>query len=213
MKICRWILALALILVALPILAQKTVHVSGYTRSDGTYVAPHTRSAPGTTSSTSTPSTTTRVSTSTPTTRFSGSTSTVERDSHGRIKRSEAAKHQFMRQTGYPNGRSGYVIDHVIPLARGGADNPSNMQWQTVADAKAKDKVELRPGYVATATRPVRYSGDVSTTFIVPVVYADASTGVYFREDCTHPQSAVKMKKSAALTQGYRPSPECFGRR
>jgi hypothetical protein len=27
---------------------SKTVHVKGYTRKDGTYVAPHTRSAPGT---------------------------------------------------------------------------------------------------------------------------------------------------------------------
>jgi hypothetical protein len=34
------------------------------------------------------------------------------------------------------------VIDHVTPLKRGGADDPSNMQWQTTADAKAKDKVE-----------------------------------------------------------------------
>ena len=38
--------------------------------------------------------------------------------------------------------RSGYVIDHIVPLACGGADVPSNMQWQTVAAAKAKDKVE-----------------------------------------------------------------------
>ena len=35
-----------------------------------------------------------------------------------------------------------YVIDHVIPLACGGADSPNNMQWQTKADAKAKDKWE-----------------------------------------------------------------------
>jgi len=34
------------------------------------------------------------------------------------------------------------VIDHVTPLKRGGADDPSNMQWHTTADAKAKDKVE-----------------------------------------------------------------------
>lgn len=47
-----------------------------------------------------------------------------------------------MRQTGYPKGRLGYVIDHIISLSRGGQDDPSNMQWQTKADAKAKDKWE-----------------------------------------------------------------------
>lgn len=56
--------------------------------------------------------------------------------------RSAAAKAAFMRQTGYPKGRAGYVVDHIIPLACGGADAPTNMQWQTVAEAKAKDKVE-----------------------------------------------------------------------
>jgi hypothetical protein len=34
------------------------------------------------------------------------------------------------------------VVDHVIALKRGGADAPSNMQWQTVEAAKAKDRVE-----------------------------------------------------------------------
>jgi len=34
------------------------------------------------------------------------------------------------------------VIDHKVPLAEGGADVPSNMQWQTTAEARAKDKVE-----------------------------------------------------------------------
>jgi hypothetical protein len=47
-----------------------------------------------------------------------------------------------MKQTGYPHGRPGYVIDHRVPLACGGPDAPSNMQWQTVAAAKAKDKTE-----------------------------------------------------------------------
>lgn len=62
----------------------------------------------------------------------------------GRIERSEAAKGEFMRQTGYPRGRPGYVLDHIVPLACGGADAPSNMQWQTVADGKAKDKWERK---------------------------------------------------------------------
>jgi len=77
------------------------------------------------------------------------------RDSRGRIKRSETAKEQFMRQTGYPHGRPGYVVDHIAPLAEGGKDEPSNMQWQTVADAKAKDKVECG-GYKCgvPSTRP-----------------------------------------------------------
>jgi hypothetical protein len=47
-----------------------------------------------------------------------------------------------MSQTGYPHGRHGYVVDHIIPLECGGADDPSNMQWQTIAEGKAKDKTE-----------------------------------------------------------------------
>src|SRR5204863_10205795 len=36
----------------------------------------------------------------------------------------------------------GCVMDHVIPLCAGGADDPLNLQWQTIADAKAKDREE-----------------------------------------------------------------------
>lgn len=72
------------------------------------------------------------------------STRAVLRDSHGRIKRSSSARSEFKRQMGYPHGRKGYVIDHIIPLACGGPDAPSNMQWQTIQEAKAKDKWERK---------------------------------------------------------------------
>lgn len=67
---------------------------------------------------------------------------TATRNNNGRLKRSEAAKREFMRLTGYPHGRTGYVIDHIIPLKKGGCDCPSNMQWQTIFDGKQKDKWE-----------------------------------------------------------------------
>lgn len=76
--------------------------------------------------------------------RKQGSSPTARRDSHGRIKRNEEAKDQFERQTGFPHGRPGYVVDHIRPLACGGADSPSNMQWQTIQAAKAKDKTERK---------------------------------------------------------------------
>lgn len=61
-----------------------------------------------------------------------------------RIHRSAKARYDFMRDTGFAHGRKGYVVDHIEPLACGGADAPSNMQWQTKADAKAKDKWERK---------------------------------------------------------------------
>jgi hypothetical protein len=36
----------------------------------------------------------------------------------------------------------GHVIDHIMPLKRGGADNAENMQWQSKVEAAAKDRRE-----------------------------------------------------------------------
>jgi hypothetical protein len=36
----------------------------------------------------------------------------------------------------------GYVVDHVQALKHGGNDEPANMQWQKVAAAMLKDRIE-----------------------------------------------------------------------
>jgi hypothetical protein len=70
------------------------------------------------------------------------------RNSHGKIQRSAIAKRAFRKSNPCPStGRtsgacSGYVVDHVKALKRGGADEPGNMQWQTTAAAKAKGRIE-----------------------------------------------------------------------
>jgi len=72
----------------------------------------------------------------------------VHRDSHGKIARDPRQTNAFKKQhpcpsTGKTSGSCpGYVIDHVTPLKRGGADSPSNMQWQTEGAAKRKDRWE-----------------------------------------------------------------------
>lgn len=69
---------------------------------------------------------------------------------HAAPLRNHAAKAAFQRAnhcpiTNLPRGAcKGYVIDHIKPLACGGADAPHNMQWQTKAEAKAKDKWERK---------------------------------------------------------------------
>lgn len=71
------------------------------------------------------------------------------------VQRSASAVNAFKRANACPriegttNGKPtgpcpGFVVDHIKPLACGGVDKPSNMQWQSVADAKAKDKWERK---------------------------------------------------------------------
>ena len=132
---------------------QATVHVKEYTKKDGTKVAAHERKKPES-KTTAAETAAAKAPATTP-----GQTS-VPRDANGKFQRSDAARHAFARQTGYPNGRPGYVIDHIVPLACGGADASSNMQWQTVAEAAAKDRVERKgcagsPSHATIATSSV----------------------------------------------------------
>lgn len=59
----------------------------------------------------------------------------------GKIYRDYKAINDFKRRNPKPVGGD-YVVDHIIPLKRGGSDTPHNMQWQTVEDAREKDKWE-----------------------------------------------------------------------
>jgi hypothetical protein len=80
-------------------------------------------------------------------------------------ERSAAARAAFKREqpcpsTGLRRGACpGWVIDHIQPLCAGGADRVSNMQWQTVADAKAKDRWERE---LCRRVQPV-YDGHYTT--------------------------------------------------
>src|SRR5882762_8208262 len=64
--------------------------------------------------------------------------------------RDPAQRALFMKEHPCPaNGKTrgrcpGYVVDHIKPLCAGGADHWSNMQWQTVAEAKIKDREERK---------------------------------------------------------------------
>src|SRR2546427_4096060 len=125
-----------------------SVHVHGYTTRSGHYVAPYTRSAPHSSHPSAPASHGARTSRTTSLHTPTPRAVSVTRDSHGRIKRSETAKRDFEHRhpcpsTGKTSGTCpGYVIDHVVPLKRGGADAPTNMQWQTKDAAKEKDRWE-----------------------------------------------------------------------
>ncbi len=76
------------------------------------------------------------------------STTTRSSPTTTHTKRDPAQRRAFEHTHACPStGRTsgacpGYVVDHVQALKRSGTDVPSNMQWQTVQDAKAKDRVE-----------------------------------------------------------------------
>jgi hypothetical protein len=140
-------IALALGSVGTDLAAARPVYIHGYTRSDGSYVHGYTRSTSGGRSARSH-----SISRWSPadvgSDRRHSIAATATPEHHVTVRRSAAARDEFKREhrcpsTGRPRGACpNYVIDHIKPLAIGGADAPSNMQWQTIKAAKAKDKIE-----------------------------------------------------------------------
>jgi hypothetical protein len=64
--------------------------------------------------------------------------------------RSHAVTREFQREhpcpsTGQTTGACpGYWKDHIVPLACCGRDIVTNLQWQTIAEAGAKDRLERK---------------------------------------------------------------------
>ena len=98
-------------------------------------------------------------------------------------ERSEEAKDSFKYSHPCPsNGNNhgscpDYVIDHVTALACDGDDAPSNMQWQPVAEGKAKDKWE-RKGCQVGSTVDYPYLG--KSPYLVTGSSPASSIRVYF---------------------------------
>lgn len=102
----------------------KSTSVKGYYRKDGTYVRPHTRhmGPPHSHKTTS---------------YGAGSFTKHKRWPATGSRRAQAKKNAFRKShpcpsTGKTKGPCpGWEVDHIVPLACGGLDDPANMQWLT----------------------------------------------------------------------------------
>jgi len=58
------------------------------------------------------------------------------------VKRSASTREQFLKSKGYTKVPAGYEVDHIIPLSKGGKDEPSNMELLTIEQHKQKTASE-----------------------------------------------------------------------
>ena len=149
-----------------------SVSVSGYTRSNGTYVSGYNRSSSHYSGNSRSSGTSygssdyssggyssgshsssyygrSPINSHLGVSRHSSSASThytsgTYKSGYAKVERSETAKRQFLRQQGLIRIPSGYHIDHITPLSQGGSDTPSNMQLLSVEAHHQKTAAERR---------------------------------------------------------------------
>src|SRR5437762_8039909 len=69
-------------------------------------------------------------------------------DAQDHYNRSRAVEAEFQHLKPCPSTEQttgpcpGFVKDHIWPLGCGGPDTVENLQWQTIDEAKAKDRLE-----------------------------------------------------------------------
>ena len=136
-------LLFSILLLSLTLTAFPATQRSG--RSSSTRSSKSSSSKASTKSKSTKPKAPAKIKTAkvkTPKTTVPKKSTVAARNSKGKIARSAQAKKQFEKQMGYPKGRKGYVVDHIVPLECGVADVASNMQWQTSDEARIKDRTE-----------------------------------------------------------------------
>jgi 5-methylcytosine-specific restriction endonuclease McrA len=55
-----------------------------------------------------------------------------------KVNRCESARYHYLKNLGYDRVPAGYEVDHIVPLSRGGADEPYNMRLLTESEHHQK---------------------------------------------------------------------------
>jgi hypothetical protein len=108
--------------------------------------------------------------------------------------------------TGLSNGPcKGYVIDRIIPVICGGIEEPANMQWQTIAEAREKDRWErigCRPGRVLyRPERPVIIEAFPLSDGAAPVEAAPLEPQGQPQREVSQPDEATDAPTRPEVTQ------------
>lgn len=102
-----------------------------------------------------------------------------------KVKRSQTNVNKFLKGLGYSSTPSGYQVDHIIPLSKGGTDTPDNMHLITIEQHKIKTAGERKStsnsyNYSNTTyntTNPVKTYSTPTSTYSIPQTTFNYNSG------------------------------------